>query len=254
MPGHEGFMDHDPKDVYDGIAPYYHLLFDDWDRAVEREGDRLGSALSKKGVRVILDATCGTGLQCIGLAQRGFSVTGSDSSQGMIRQARVNARRAGVSVEFVIADLLDLPSLFAGKFDAVISCGNSLSHIQASRELLYAFRSMHTALCHGGWCLVDASSYEAIFRDKPAGIYNRALTVSGKKVLMYDTRSYGQCTVTSTFNLLRETEQGWQSDQFVMELRAWKTEELLEALTAAGFVDEETTVSGDYVQVVSRKP
>ncbi|MDO8473494.1 MAG: class I SAM-dependent methyltransferase [Dehalococcoidia bacterium] len=238
---------------YDGIAKYYNLLFEDWDQVVESEGQRLEGILGLKGVRSVIDVTCGTGLQCIGLALRGFEVTGCDNSPAMLREARRNARRAGVRVEFVEADLLAMPESLSGRFDAAISCGNSLSHLPTLTELKHAFSAMHSLLRSSGYCVVDSWDYEGMMRDRPAGIYNRVVEVAGKRIIMYDTRSYRGDVVATQFNLLRETGRGWKSAQFAMDLRMWRKEELREALKVAGFGEAVASVAGECLEWVCRK-
>lgn len=52
-----------------------------------------------------LDVACGLGSIAIGLAQRGWAVTGVDISSVGLAQARQSAEQQGVSVDWVCADL-----------------------------------------------------------------------------------------------------------------------------------------------------
>ncbi|MFO0897698.1 MAG: class I SAM-dependent methyltransferase [Pirellulales bacterium] len=63
-----------------------------------------------------LELGCGTGTNCVWLAQQGFEVTGVDVAPLAIEQAEQRARSVGVRVHFVAADLLDLPEL-SGPFN-----------------------------------------------------------------------------------------------------------------------------------------
>jgi methyl halide transferase len=67
-----------------------------------------------------LELGCGTGTNCVWLAQQGFEVTGVDVAPLAIEQAEKRAHAAGVNVEFWVADVLHLPDLngpFAFFFD-----------------------------------------------------------------------------------------------------------------------------------------
>lgn len=66
----------------------------------------------------ILDVGCGTGRHAIELTRRGYSVTGVDLSENMLRKARENASNAGFEIDFRQADARDLP--FKEDFDLVI--------------------------------------------------------------------------------------------------------------------------------------
>lgn len=58
-----------------------------------------------------LELGCGTGTNCVWLAEQGFEVTGVDVAPLAVEQAEARARAAGVRVQFVVADLFDLPGL-----------------------------------------------------------------------------------------------------------------------------------------------
>ena len=67
-----------------------------------------------------LELGCGTGTNCVWLAQQGFEVTGVDLAPLAVERAEERARAAGVKAHFVVADVLRLPDLggpFAFFFD-----------------------------------------------------------------------------------------------------------------------------------------
>jgi glycine/sarcosine N-methyltransferase len=62
-------------DFYDGLAADYHLIYADWDAAVERQGvalDRLIRDAHTQEAIDVLDCSCGIGTQAIGLACQGY--------------------------------------------------------------------------------------------------------------------------------------------------------------------------------------
>ncbi len=108
---------------YDSLAPFYHLLYQDWEASIERQAGALATALREHGVAPgaqVLDAACGIGTQAIGLARRGFRVRASDASPGAVARAREELRRRGLEVEVAVADLRDLASVHPGGFSAVV--------------------------------------------------------------------------------------------------------------------------------------
>ena len=66
----------------------------------------------------ILDIGCGTGRHAIELTKRGYSVTGVDLSESMLKKAREKAETAGLSIDFQLADARKLP--FEQEFDLAI--------------------------------------------------------------------------------------------------------------------------------------
>jgi len=59
----------------------------------------------------VLEIGCGTGTNSVWLAQQGFDVTGIDLAPLAIEQAEKRAHAAGVTVQFMVADVLAMPEL-----------------------------------------------------------------------------------------------------------------------------------------------
>ncbi len=75
----------------------------------------------------ILDVGCGAGTNALYLARLGYRVTGVDVADGAVAAARSRAERAGLDVEFHVADALQLPfegATFGGAID--VGCFHSL--------------------------------------------------------------------------------------------------------------------------------
>jgi cyclopropane fatty-acyl-phospholipid synthase-like methyltransferase len=75
-----------------------------------------------------LDLGCGTGTNCITLAQHGWQVTGVDFVAKAIRKARGKARQAGLQIQFLQGDVTQVNG-FEKPFDLImdIGCFHSLS-------------------------------------------------------------------------------------------------------------------------------
>jgi 2-polyprenyl-3-methyl-5-hydroxy-6-metoxy-1,4-benzoquinol methylase len=69
----------------------------------------------------VLDPGTGPGHHAIYYASQGLSSTGIDASPAAIERARANADRAGVPVNFQVADATRLDG-FDGRFDTVVDC------------------------------------------------------------------------------------------------------------------------------------
>ncbi len=67
----------------------------------------------------VLDPGTGPGYHAIHYASQGYSATGIDGSPTAIERAKRNAERAGVQVDFQVADATKLDG-FEGRFDTVV--------------------------------------------------------------------------------------------------------------------------------------
>ncbi|MCK5310795.1 MAG: methyltransferase domain-containing protein [Desulfobacteraceae bacterium] len=77
-----------------------------WDN--DRPDSNLINLFNKKRItgKKVLDVGCGTGSNCIWLAQNGFKVTGTDFSKTAIKMAKENAKKNNVNVTFIENDFL----------------------------------------------------------------------------------------------------------------------------------------------------
>lgn len=81
----------------------------------------------------VIDIGCGEGLYSIYLAKKGFDVTGVDISENAIRYAKENAEEAGVKINFIVMNVLNLDRL-NDKFDFIFEWALLHHIIPAQRE------------------------------------------------------------------------------------------------------------------------
>ena len=157
-------------DFYDALADDYDIVYGGrWEDAVARQGkvlDALLQAALGPGAKDVLDCSCGIGTQALGLAMQGHRVHGTDISERAVERARREASKFGLAATFGIADFRDLGSI-PGTFDALISCDNSIPHLQADSEVRQSIASMRTKLRAGGLVMVSIRDYDRWIVDRP---------------------------------------------------------------------------------------
>jgi SAM-dependent methyltransferase len=158
----------DVRGFYDALAPWYHLVYQDWEASVAQQGQALASLLASEWSspsRNVLDAAVGIGTQALGLATLGFQVTGSDISPVAVHRAGDEAARRGIQLRCLIADVRALP-VRSATFDAVIACDNALPHLLSEDEIHQALQECLRCLRPNGRCVISMRDYEA---PPPAG-------------------------------------------------------------------------------------
>ncbi|KAF0106035.1 MAG: methyltransferase family protein [Chloroflexi bacterium] len=182
------------KKFYNDLAPYYKLLYQDWDASVVRQADALDRVIKvfvDTTSKTILDVACGIGTQSIGLARLGYQVCGSDLSPVAIEQAQKEALRYGVEVEFRVADMRQVWEFYQKLFDVVIACDNSVPHLLSDDEILLSFKQFYQCIKPGGGCIISVRDYAQIERNDSQKMYPRTVhqTEDGQLV-MFDVWNF----------------------------------------------------------------
>jgi glycine/sarcosine N-methyltransferase len=230
----------DTTKSYDELASQYHLIFEDWELSVERQGAALSSILQGKcGLATtarILDCACGIGTQSLGLAKMGFRVAGCDLSARAIERARLEASRRNADIHFSVANMLNLTSLAESHFDAVICMDNALPHLESAEQLFQAAKQFRARLCPGGLLMASIRDYDRLMEERPVTQGPSFYSDQGRRRIVFqvwdwvDARRY-------IFHLYitRELAEGWQTFHTSARYRAVRRDEVIAALTQAGF-------------------
>jgi glycine/sarcosine N-methyltransferase len=235
-------MVNDPESLYDRLAENYHLIFADWNASIKRQASILGPILEREcgpatSIR-ILDCACGIGTQLLGLAGRGFSLTGSDFSHASVERARKEAEIRGLQVQVFVAEMTNLSVIPQGAFDAVICMDNALPHFHSDDQLLEALLQIKSKLAPGRLFMGSIRNYDSLVREKPVVHQPTFYQDSAGRRIVHqlwdwiDDRHY-------TFHLFitREVGNGWESQHHCGTYRALLREELERLLKHAGFLN-----------------
>lgn len=133
---------------YDQLSPYAPAM----NRHARQQ--ILGKILLQ--VRSVCDLACGTGTTAIDFARRGCKVFAVDNSPTMCRLAREKARRTGLPVRVLCADMrsLRLPEAVG-----LVTCEfASLNHVSRKTDLAQVLRTAGRVLRPGGYFLFDINT------------------------------------------------------------------------------------------------
>ncbi len=218
---------------------YWAAAFAEWQSTAI---DRLLLPFVAPGAH-LLDLCCGTGALARSLVDRGYAVTGVDSSEGMLQMARRNVSEANL----VHADA----SHFAidGRVDGALSVFDSLNNILEPDALRRAFKCVHDALQPGGRFVFDVNT-SAAYGERWDQTHSEvqadhAFFLRGG----FDRQKRIGFTKVTMFRLLDRWER---SDVEILQ-RPWDFEEVEALLREAGFNEvsfwraiEDLQMSGHY--------
>jgi SAM-dependent methyltransferase len=228
-------------DFYAGLAPFYHLVYADWEASIQRQAEQLAAIIGKtwgSDIHTIVDVSCGIGTQSLGLATLGYRVTASDLSPEEIARARQEAAKRQLHIDFSVADMREASAHHGRQFDLVISCDNSVPHLLTDADILAAFRQFFACTLPGGGCLITVRDYEQE-------------DVTGQKVKLYGIREEAgkSCLVFQRWAChddrydismyVVEDDGGIECRTHVMRSTYYAVpiSRLLELMTEAGFTD-----------------
>jgi SAM-dependent methyltransferase len=141
-------------------GPDYLAIFSAEAASGTSEADRAVKLLGLGSGERVLDLACGYGRHAVYLARHGVRVVGLDINAYFLGLAAERAAREHVAVQWVRADVRQLP--FHGAFDAVVCLGGSFGQFADEDEDLALLRQAAEALKPGGKFLLDVANRDGI--------------------------------------------------------------------------------------------
>lgn len=212
---------------YDALADTYNLFFRDFDQSMEEEGHWLDALFRPRGVRRVLDASCGTGRQAIPLVKRGYEVIAADPSAAMLREAAANAKHHEVSFRALQLGFADLPLHFDEEFDAVIALGNGLCHLQEKVEILAALRAMYHCCTSPGVCVIGIKDFDRILTTRKRFHAHNVVDRGDRRTILFEVWDFSDPFLVSTAYALEGPRAAAHGPTQSWEARSAQTQEYM---------------------------
>jgi SAM-dependent methyltransferase len=120
----------------------------------------------------VLDAPCGTGRHTLALSRKGMKVTGLDINPVLLRLAKANLKKAGLSAHLCKGNILKLQR-FRNRFDLVINLFSSIGYFQNDKTNRAALRQLFDCLKPGGRLVIDVTHLDWLKRVYSPGSWHR---------------------------------------------------------------------------------
>lgn len=222
---------------YQDLAPFYHLIYRDWQIAINEQGRIISNLLSHIEAPV-LDCACGVGTQALGLAALGYKMEGSDISVAEIERAKIESEKRGLSINFRVDDMRKLTYAHLNHYGAIVAMDNSLPHLESNEEIIESLAAMKTKLKTNGILLLSIRDYGMLMKEHPLttppvffndGQFRRIVHQ------VWDWQNERNYIVHLYITL--ESEKGWRSHHFLGNYRAISVPELVLLLQGLGYQD-----------------
>lgn len=223
---------------YESLAEHYHLIFEDWNEAIERQARILNPLLVSEfpGHRLkILDCACGIGTQAIGFAIFGHQVVGSDLSQAAVRRAKHEGDLRSLNISFHVSDMTSLVEIPDSDLDVVVALDNALPHLTV-HQLAKAVEAIGSKLKPNGLFMASIRDYDKLILERPT--IQEPLFYGGEKErrIVHQVWDWNENTKYVVHLYITKLSGGeWDTLHFVSEYRTLLRNELTAVLESAGF-------------------
>lgn len=225
-------------EFYEALADHYHLIFDDWDSAIERQARILRPLLASQtsvSPLKILDCACGIGTQAIGLAAMGHRVVASDLSRAAVKRAEEEALRRSLKISFYVSDMTSLLEVAESEFDVVVAMDNALPHLNAA-QLEQAARAIASKLKPKGLFLASIRDYDKLILQRPTMQGPAFYGTDGNRRIVHQVWDWiDDAKYAVHLYITTRSGEGWETHHFGSEYRCLLREELSGVLKDAGF-------------------
>jgi SAM-dependent methyltransferase len=255
---------------YDLVAGQYETLAADYDWTFGDDAFDSGRAIKHPATArllqrisptsAVLDAACGTGVDAAALARRGFTVTASDASAGMVEGAAARFRGAGLAIPVLHCAWADLPAATEQRFDVVLCVGNSLVHAAGRDAMVQALTGLRQMARPGGHVVIDSRNWEKLHDERRiVQVDEKVITRGGRRcVQFYAWEIPDRLSEEHTAHMVFVFEDGTraQTHEHVLTFRPFTPGELRERIELAGLreVDTDFDDSRDRYSVVTVAP
>jgi SAM-dependent methyltransferase len=176
----------------------------------------------------ILDLCCGIGRHSVALAEDGYKITGVDITAPYLEQAKVNAQKRGVQIEFLQGDMRDFMRL--AYFDLVVNLYTSFGYFEDKEDDYKVLQNVYASLKGGGYFVMEILGKEVI-----------AATFMEEQLLEGDdwhVRSVSKILHNwGTIEFKRIITRNSEVSEFVTRHRLYAATEINDMLSSIGFKD-----------------
>jgi SAM-dependent methyltransferase len=227
---------------YDELSSVYANISSDWYKAVQWHAEALDSLIKEHfqgPIGSILDASCGIGTQLIGLAEKGYRISGSDISRKAVKKAERELKKRGLSAPLFVCDFRDLASTLKDEYDLIISCDNAIPHLLSDDDILLAFKNIYAKTRKG--VLFSVRDYDNIDKTQTHMQPYGYRIINGVKTYVFQRWIFEGDIYTVSFFFIRENSSKPRSSVtgsvFNTKYYAVSTTKLMDLLGQAGFKD-----------------
>lgn len=222
------------KEIFEDAGDWMAFQPKSRKRAIARELHFVHNQIKLRTDHEVLDVGCGEGAHAIELAAGGCKTTGLDLSRSLLERGLEEAKRRGVAVRFVEADMREMN--FERRFDVVLCLGSTFGYFDDA-ENLKVLRNMTKSLKVGGHLILDVVNRDWAINASPLRQWWEG---EDRRVIEDTSFDFGSSRLNVQRSILRDGHPNWE--QYI-SMRCYAVHELASLLHISGM--RVVSVSGD---------
>ncbi len=177
---------------FDSASLWYDKMVNFKESIIRRQ--KFYKELLNENNKSVADIGCGSGIDSIALSLLGFDVAGYDISEGMLNEAKENAKKFNINIPFNKVDFSTTEINI--KYDYVISMGNTLANIP--NNLIKSFiKNINKVLLDDGKFIFQLVNFQKLIKNN-----ERILNITSDDTDYY-IRFYDYFDEYINFNILK---------------------------------------------------
>lgn len=207
-------------------SEYYLKVYSHRD---ESEAERLVSLIlnnvNHEGGSKVLDMACGSGRHAIAFTKKGFNVTAIDISHRLISDAKQNASKVNVEIDFVLSNILEYSD--QRKYHLAVNLFTSIGYFENDTDNFKVIEKAYNFLHSGGYFVLDYFNTEYLTKNLvPATVFSE----NGLRITQ--TRSINNNRVRKDITI----DKNGSVEKFYESVRLYNYIEVQNFLQSAGFI------------------
>lgn len=186
--------------------------------------------LNLKPGRRFLDCPCGIGRISLPLAKKGIRVTGVDMTQSYLDELSKKARRSGLKVDVVRADMRRIN--FDSEFDAGGNLWTSFGYFKKESDNRLVVKKMYRALKPGGKFMLHVINRDWIMANYQARGWEEVAGVKSVEERRFD---YSTSINHGIWHIIKDGKE----KSFEVSIRMYSYHEIIAMFERVGFVEIE---------------
>ncbi len=219
------------NNFYKIYSKYYDII--NRNKNYKKEVSFIDSILKKYNVKNILDIGCGTCTHALMLAKKGYSITGIDLSEDMLKIAEKKIKGTGIKIK-----KMDMKKLnFKEKFDAITCMYYTMNHLETNKDILQAMKSANKCLKKDGIYIIDMSQ-KKIKADKTFLHFEDHYKSNNKELMVISSHKFDakkQCQYTKWIYTIVDKGKSIFAISGTVITKAITTAEIKNLLKKSGF-------------------